>query len=99
MSYLKISPEAGMILNLTPAVHDIDEDQTEAKIPWFYRNEEKEGRFQLGQLKLKNTSDPASATRIPDQSKAPYLNPGNQTEKSQDQSLRIQNGEVPDQTR
>ncbi len=51
-SYLKITPKAGMELNITPAIHDIDQDQTEAKLVWFYRNETNEGKFQLGKLEL-----------------------------------------------
>lgn len=51
-SFLNITPREGFLFNLSSAIHDVDQDQTEAKIHWFYRNEEQEGKFQLGQIEL-----------------------------------------------
>lgn len=50
--YLRIHPEAGQVLSLSPAVHDRDQDQTVAKLTWFFRNEDKIRRFVLGRILL-----------------------------------------------
>jgi hypothetical protein len=51
-NYLGIRPEAGMVLNVSPAIHDLDKDRSDEKVEWFFRNEEKWKRFQLGKVIL-----------------------------------------------
>ncbi|MBI4358601.1 MAG: hypothetical protein HY584_04810 [Candidatus Omnitrophica bacterium] len=51
-SFLGIEPRTGMELRLSPAIHDIDRDKSEAKLIWFFRNEDEEKKFQLGRLVL-----------------------------------------------
>ncbi len=51
-SFLKVVPRPGLQLGLTPAIHDVDQDQSETKLIWFFRNEKKEKRFELGKLEL-----------------------------------------------
>ncbi|MBI1977974.1 MAG: hypothetical protein HYS55_04415 [Candidatus Omnitrophica bacterium] len=49
---LHFEPQIGKTLHLTPAVHDADQDRTEAKVIWFFRNEREQNRFEIGRLKL-----------------------------------------------
>ena len=56
---LGVTPKAGDTVRLSVAVHDIDRDQTEAKVHWFFRNEEEWKRFELGKVLLsRSPSDP-----------------------------------------
>ncbi len=50
--YLNVEPRAGLSLSATPAIHDVDPDRDEAKMSWFFRNEDTEKRFILGTLIL-----------------------------------------------
>lgn len=49
---LHIAPQAGQVIRLTPAIHDADQDKSEGKITWFFRNEEEQNRYELGRLIL-----------------------------------------------
>ncbi|OGW82850.1 MAG: hypothetical protein A2Z83_05730 [Omnitrophica bacterium GWA2_52_8] len=51
--YLGLRPRDGMVLSISPAVHDIDKDGGSAKIHWFFRSERELGRYELGKLVLK----------------------------------------------
>ena len=53
-NYLGIRPKAGMVLRLSPAVHDVDRDGSEGKAEWFFRNEKEWKRFQLGKVVLED---------------------------------------------
>lgn len=59
-NYLGIRPHPGMVLNLSPSIHDVDLDRREEKAEWFFRNEEKLKRFQLGKVILEG--DPHGKT-------------------------------------
>jgi hypothetical protein len=50
--YLNLFPEPGLIIRVSPALHDIDRDRTECKLQWHFRNEEAYQRFTLGKLIL-----------------------------------------------
>ncbi len=50
--YLGIQPLAGQTIRLSPAIHDRDQDQTAAKLVWFFRNEDTLHRFVLGRILL-----------------------------------------------
>lgn len=49
---LGITPEKGLPIHLTPAIHDFDQDRSEAKLVWFFRNEEELNRYEVGRLIL-----------------------------------------------
>ena len=42
----------GNMIGISPSVHDSDSDRTEGKEDFFFRNEEKAGRFELARLRL-----------------------------------------------
>jgi hypothetical protein len=48
--YLKLTPRAGAELAVTPAFHDLDTDDSEAKFTWHFIS--RDGRFELGKLIL-----------------------------------------------
>ena len=48
-------PTAGQILQLSSAVHDLDQDGSEGKLQWFFRNEGAFQRFVLGSVILQET--------------------------------------------
>ncbi|MBI3312680.1 MAG: hypothetical protein HYZ83_00405 [Candidatus Omnitrophica bacterium] len=50
--YLGIEPVQEMLIRVTPAIHDIDQDRSQGKVQWFFRNEYELNRFVLGQLIL-----------------------------------------------
>lgn len=50
---LGVVPEADHVLNVSVAVHDMDEDRSEGKFHWFFRNEDEEKRYVLGRVLLK----------------------------------------------
>ncbi|MBI3307691.1 MAG: hypothetical protein HYZ84_07795 [Candidatus Omnitrophica bacterium] len=50
--YLGIQPQKGMTVRVSPSIHDIDQDKSEGKIQWFFRNEEELRRFVLGKVIL-----------------------------------------------
>ncbi len=50
--YLGIKPEQGKTLGFSVAVHDADQDRSQGKLHWFFRNEDQERRFVLGKVKL-----------------------------------------------
>ncbi len=50
--YLGIKPEPGKIFGLSAAVHDADQDRSQGKMHWFFRNEDREQRFVLGSMEL-----------------------------------------------
>jgi hypothetical protein len=60
---LNMRPTPGMTLRLSPAVHDVDKDRNQAKLQWFFRNEEELQRFVLGKIILepKNQISPTPA--------------------------------------
>lgn len=51
-AYLNFSPGAGSVLRLSPALHDSDQDRTQGKLNWFFRNEEGYKKFMLGKILL-----------------------------------------------
>lgn len=50
--YLKIEPEPNAEIRIGTALNDVDADRSQGKLQWFFRNEEKEGRFKLGKMIL-----------------------------------------------
>ena len=50
--FLGISPKEGEAIRLTPAVHEVSKRGGDAKLMWFFRNEEKPQRFVLGKVLL-----------------------------------------------
>lgn len=50
--YFKIEPKANDEIRLGVAVNDLDMDRSQGKLQWFFRNEEQEGKYNLGKLKL-----------------------------------------------
>ncbi|MBI3316710.1 MAG: hypothetical protein HYZ85_01725 [Candidatus Omnitrophica bacterium] len=50
---LGLKPVAGSEFRLSAALHDLDKDRSQAKLQWFFRNEEAWKRFVLGKLRLK----------------------------------------------
>ena len=64
--FLGISPKDGEVVRLTPGIHEVSKKGGEAKLMWFFRNEEKFQRFVLGKVLLtqgKETRDDATAKR------------------------------------
>ena len=51
-SFLGMSPKEGDKIHLSPAIHDMDQDRSQAKAVWFFRNEREQNRFELGRLVL-----------------------------------------------
>lgn len=50
--FLRMTPQAGATIRLSPALHDVDKKGMEGKLQWFFRNEEQYRRFVLGQIVL-----------------------------------------------
>jgi len=50
--FLGISPKEGEAIRLTPADHEVSKRGGDAKLMWFFRNEEKPQRFVLGKVLL-----------------------------------------------
>ncbi len=51
-SAIGVTPEAGKVVRITPAVHEVDSKGDEGKLVWFFRNEEKFRKFMLGKVVL-----------------------------------------------
>ena len=51
-NYLGMRPKVGDMIKAGPAIHDLDLDGSEAKLQWFFRNEDKLQRFNLGNISL-----------------------------------------------
>lgn len=49
---LGIRPQAGAVIRLSPAIHDIDPRSADKKLVWFMRSEEKFQQFALGKIVL-----------------------------------------------
>ena len=54
--FLQITPRAGAVFGLTPALHDMDLDGSEGKLTWFLLPDGKTGSLTLGQAVLKGLS-------------------------------------------
>lgn len=54
--YLKIDPRKINKVKLSVAIHDADKDGSEAKLHWFFRNEDGLKRFNLGDVVLRRES-------------------------------------------
>ncbi len=50
--FLGVTPQDGAVIRLTPAVHEVSKRGGDAKLMWFFRNEEKFQRFVLGKVLL-----------------------------------------------
>jgi len=55
--FLGILPKDGEIVRLSPAVHEVSKKGGDAKLVWFFRNEEKFQRFVLGKVILSDEKD------------------------------------------
>ena len=51
-NFLHVIPEKGHVVRLSPAIHDADQDKSEGKVIWFFRNEEEQNRYELGRIIL-----------------------------------------------
>ena len=49
---LGIMPRPGLVFGFSPAIHDLDEDGSEAKLTWYFLPEGKSGRNLLGEVQL-----------------------------------------------
>lgn len=54
-AFLGLTPRPGLVIGLSPAIHDLDSGRSEAKFNLFFRNSDASDRYDLARLQLRSS--------------------------------------------